>query len=52
MCVKGIDSASCCDFSIGFYNCSDSVIFVCLFSILLADNVYARFSRFYLNSHY
>ena len=28
-CVKGIDFVPFYDFSIGFWNCSDSVVFIC-----------------------
>jgi len=30
MCVKGLDFASFCEFSIGLWNCSDSVAFIIL----------------------
>ena len=35
MSVKHIDFASVCDFSIGFWNCSDSVVF---FVFILLSN--------------
>jgi len=34
LCVRGIDFASFCDFSIVFWNCSDSVVFCGFFSFL------------------
>ena len=46
MCVlRGIDFVSFCDFSIGFWKCSDSVVFfvcylICTLSTYLTDEIF------------
>ena len=43
MCVRGMTFASVCDISIGFWNCSDSVVFIFDFHYICI--IYCKFSN-------